>query len=78
MDRKQAPKGLMAVQNSLWEWTNIEALSEKYEISIKISIFSYSIVPRSTLDPYFQSVSDHWLGFLYLLHPTLQPHNWGV
>ena len=44
--QKMCPKGKVVVQNSLQERTEIEALGEKCEISIKISTDTCTVVSR--------------------------------
>ena len=80
------PKGQVDVQNSLQEWTEIEALDGKCETGIKISTdkCSYSAAPRKYTRSFVPLVFVH----LVCLHEvddsaltdhttptTLQPHN---
>ena len=88
MDRKLAPKGQVAVQTSLQEWTEMEASGGKCETSIKILTNSYSAAPRKCIISFILSsfvhlVCLHEVAYSgsYRPHPctaTLQLHNWGV
>ena len=78
-DRKCAPKGQIAVQNSLQEWTEIEASDGKCEISIKISTDSYSAAPRKYIRSFLLLIFVHLVcphevadSASYRPHPTLQ------
>ena len=87
MDRTRDPKGQVAVHSNLHERTKIEVPGEKYEISIKLSIFIYSIKPWKYTRCFILWIFIR-LECLHMLHEIadsaswdhtpLQPHNWGV
>ena len=81
MDRRHAPKGQVAVQNSLQKQTEIETSGGKCEICIKVLTDGYSAAPRSTLvlSIFVRLVSPHEVADLASCRPLpsqqlLQPH----
>ena len=84
MDKTCAPKGQVAVQNSLKSRQRSKSRMKIVKNSLK---FSYSALPRKyiILSPvhvclFWVSARDRWLRFMQTtpLNVTLQPHNWGV
>ena len=78
MDRIHALKGQVAVQYNFWERTEIEASSEKYEISIKFRLLLATQQHlESTLDPpycWFSSIQSVCMRSLIQLFTDHTPH----